>query len=356
MRFKVLVGTGVAAISIGSAISVHVARADEAGIAGAPDNKLNLRDQPNANAEIIVELPNNTKVHITDTLTNGWLKIIVDRMGDTGTPPERPLFGYVNGKYVITASMMATAAFRSGLSDYQTWDKWFSGLSGPYQAGAEAWAAHRSDPVPPDCASNDLAFRAGCEEARRRLAESDRRRRTDPNYRAGWNSRWLNADMGSVPIQSPVTNTKPSPPDPLADGFASLGRKLFAPSDSGSTIQTFICEGSFDREQPIIVTVNPQNRTVKFDLTTRYSKINCTFIYKDGANAPLGQGETGGVCSGLFADNERTRQTVKIDGTNVHGTSEGTATMEGNSFDFDMETGLGLFATGLRLACKRAHS
>lgn len=351
-----LIGTVVAALSIGSAFSVHAAKADEAGIVGGADNRVNLRDQPNANAETIVELPNNTKVHITATLSNGWLEVSVDRLGNTGDPPENPLSGYVNSKYVVTASMMATAAFRNAQSDYQAWDKWFSGLSGPYQAGAEAWAAHRSDPVPPDCASNDLAFRAGCEEARRRLAESDRHRRTEPDYRAGWNSKWLNVGTNSAPVQLPVAITKPPPPDdPSADGFASLGRKLFAPSDSVATTQTFLCQSSFDQE-PIIVTVNPPNRTVKFDLTTRYSKINCTFIYKDGAYAPLGQGETGGVCSGLFADNERTRQTVKISGTNVHGTSEGTARMEGNSFDFDLETGLGVFQTGLRLTCKRAHS
>jgi hypothetical protein len=43
--------------------------------------------------------------------------------------------------------------------------------------------------IPPTCAStNDLAFRAGCEEARKRLNNSDLRRHQEADYKAVWNA------------------------------------------------------------------------------------------------------------------------------------------------------------------------
>lgn len=95
------------------------------------------------------------------------------------------------------ADEAATPAFRDGRADRQAWETWFNGLSGTYQAGAEFWASHRSDPSPPDCTSmNDAAFRSGCEEAKKRLNNSDRRRRTEADYKAGWNSP-LNEGIGA---------------------------------------------------------------------------------------------------------------------------------------------------------------
>jgi hypothetical protein len=182
------------------------ALADEAAIVNAPDNKLNLRDGPNANSNIITVLPNNTKVHIADSFPNGWQKIFVDTFRDTGASPANQLSGFVNGKYLITASVMDTQAFRDGHADRQAFEIWFNDQSGPYRAGAEFWASHRSDPNPPDCSStNDVAFRSGCEDAQKKLDESDRRRRADPDYKAGWNSP-LDVDTS--------TNTAPSPAAP----------------------------------------------------------------------------------------------------------------------------------------------
>jgi hypothetical protein len=81
------------------------------------------------------------------------------------------------------------AAFHDGQADRQGWEAWFGGLSGAFRQGAEFWTGRRSDHKPPDCAATqDVAFQAGCEEAKNRLTESDRRRHTEADYKAGWNS------------------------------------------------------------------------------------------------------------------------------------------------------------------------
>jgi hypothetical protein len=84
---------------------------------------------------------------------------------------------------------MTSPAFRDGLADRQAWEAWFGELTGTFRLGAEFWASHRSDSRRPDCATmTDPTFRAGCEEAKTRLTKSDRRRRTEADYKAGWNS------------------------------------------------------------------------------------------------------------------------------------------------------------------------
>lgn len=61
---------------------------------------LNLHNEPNANpsSRMRITLPNGTRVRIIQTLENGWDKIVVEAMGDTGQPPTRELTGFVNGK------------------------------------------------------------------------------------------------------------------------------------------------------------------------------------------------------------------------------------------------------------------
>ena len=161
----------ITALILVAALPHRSVLADKSAIVSAPDNKLNLRDGPSAKANIILELKNNTKVHILETLPNGWDNIVVDILADTGKAPSEQLSGFVNGKYLTTASVMATQAFRDGHPDRQAFETWFNGLSGPYHDGAEFWVSQRSDPNPPDCSSaNDVAFRSGCEEAKKRTS------------------------------------------------------------------------------------------------------------------------------------------------------------------------------------------
>jgi hypothetical protein len=79
-------------------------------------------------------------------------------------------------------------SFEQGLADRTAWERWFEGLPPSVKAGAEYWSAQRSTPKPGGCTSTDAAFMAGCTEAQRRLALSDTKRRSDPDYRLGWNS------------------------------------------------------------------------------------------------------------------------------------------------------------------------
>ena len=97
----------------------------------------------------------------------------------------------------VTASPVSTApavsqAYLDGQADRRTWESWFADQGGDFRYGADWWAGIRSTSRSPTCAAvppraDREAVVAGCKEARSRLAAVDRRRRTEPNYRAGWN-------------------------------------------------------------------------------------------------------------------------------------------------------------------------
>src|SRR5215470_4602512 len=84
-------------------------------------------------------------------------------------------------------AMANAVQFAQGLRDRTAWEDWFKGLSGDEQAGANFWAAERSKPKSGDCLGT-AAFVQGCQEAKARLADADFLRKTEPQYRAGWNS------------------------------------------------------------------------------------------------------------------------------------------------------------------------
>lgn len=83
-------------------------------------------------------------------------------------------------------------AFSEGLRDRQGWETWFNGLGGAFRDGAEWWASVRSTRPTPVCTAVPGTDRAeaiaGCNAARTRLSDPDRRRRAEPDYRGGWNS------------------------------------------------------------------------------------------------------------------------------------------------------------------------
>jgi hypothetical protein len=82
--------------------------------------------------------------------------------------------------------------YEEGLADRRAWETWFARLSGAYKDGAEYWTGQRSTPRPGSCygpAGQNLGdWTAGCLDAKRTLALSDIRRKSEPDYRAGWNS------------------------------------------------------------------------------------------------------------------------------------------------------------------------
>ncbi len=123
-----------------------------------------------------------------------------------------------------------------GHADRVSFETWFSTLSGDQRRGAEFWAQERSKPRPVSCLATDGSsaseFVAGCQEAQRRLALPDVRRRTEPDYRKGWNADIVIAEQARPspaqgipeaasgrPDAAPVTSSSPSqvvPPSAIA--------------------------------------------------------------------------------------------------------------------------------------------
>jgi hypothetical protein len=88
-----------------------------------------------------------------------------------------------------------TTAYRQGDSDWRDLQAWFELQKGDRRAGADFWAGNRSKLDHKSCedASGDFsgdksAFAAGCLEAKRRLDPIDDRRRSEPEYRSGFNN------------------------------------------------------------------------------------------------------------------------------------------------------------------------
>ncbi|MHB0723533.1 hypothetical protein ACX4M5_11610 [Roseomonas mucosa] len=93
----------------------------------------------------------------------------------------------------ISPTSTVSSAYADGQMDRRAWEAWVASTTGATRDGAVWWSGVRSTQRPPACSmvpgSIDYAGAlAGCNEARTRLAGSDRRRRTEPDYRAGWNN------------------------------------------------------------------------------------------------------------------------------------------------------------------------
>jgi predicted aspartyl protease len=85
-----------------------------------------------------------------------------------------------------------TAAFQDGLRDRTAWEQYFAGAAGDFRDGAEYWSSQRSTPHPGSCygpaGEHSGDWTAGCLGAKRLLTPTDVRRKSEPEYRAGWNS------------------------------------------------------------------------------------------------------------------------------------------------------------------------
>lgn len=77
--------------------------------------------------------------------------------------------------------------FQKGLADRTAWETWILSLSSDYRTGAEYWAGQRSLARPGPC-YGPPAFTAGCEAAKARLTPADVLRKSDADYKAGWNA------------------------------------------------------------------------------------------------------------------------------------------------------------------------
>jgi hypothetical protein len=127
-----------------------------------------------------------------------------------------------------SSSEPQTSTFHQGQADRQSWEDWFGSLTDEKRAGADFWAARRSLPHPGSCGaapSTGADWTTGCVAAQQRLAASDARRKTEPDYRLGWNS----------PPTTVASTTQPGNSNE-ALGIAPSGEA--SPSSAQAAVQT----------------------------------------------------------------------------------------------------------------------
>ena len=119
-----------------------------------------------------------------------------------------------------TLSESHGAAYRQGQADRQSWEAWFGSQTDDYRVGADYWASQRSLPRPGSCSavppSTGADWTAGCFAAQQKLAAVDVRRKTEPEYRLGWNNA---PPVASAPKNSRETLGAASPPPSASTDF-----------------------------------------------------------------------------------------------------------------------------------------
>ena len=104
-------------------------------------------------------------------------------------PPIRPSAPTIPASLSRSSpSLSSPSPFRDGVADRQAWEAWVNWLNDDEKAGALYWASQRSLSHPGNCAALGGAQTIGCQEAQTRMSPLDARRKTEPDYRAGWNS------------------------------------------------------------------------------------------------------------------------------------------------------------------------
>ena len=103
---------------------------------------------------------------------------------------------------ILTLSRPVAAqseGFSAGLRERATFESWLGSLSEDARNGAEYWAGQRSLPTPGSCypPEKSAAWKKACAASQVRLDPADTKRKTNPDYRAGWNS------YGAPPAASP---------------------------------------------------------------------------------------------------------------------------------------------------------
>lgn len=115
----------------------------------------------------------------------------------------------------LSSSSPAADSFQQGVADRAAMEKWVTGLTGDYKRGVDWWAEHRSAAKPGPCRGREAAsleFISGCEAAKARLAPADAKRKSDPEYRRGWNT------YNDAPTTQPFAAAGPVPPANQAGG------------------------------------------------------------------------------------------------------------------------------------------
>jgi hypothetical protein len=151
----------------------------------------------------------------------------------------------------------ASPAFAQGAADRQGWEDWFNGLpAGQYRNGALFWSGQRSLRNPAGCyaqGGRDLGdWSAGCVAAQQRLTPSDARRKSEPDYRLGWNAPLPGTPVALAPPliapQQAPAHFEPSKPSNAPTTVSASSNDIIAQwSGSGmTTTRPFHAEGPFE--------------------------------------------------------------------------------------------------------------
>jgi hypothetical protein len=136
-------------------------------------------------------------------------------------PPEIPAATAAATVEVASLPIGPVTMYDKGLADRTAWENWFNGLQGDFKTGAFFWAGQRSLPHPGSCSEMNTDFKNGCTAAKERLATSGALRRTEPDYKRGWNA------YGSPPpTDAPIPLHVASPP-PAITTAAPVSPKCF---------------------------------------------------------------------------------------------------------------------------------
>ena len=139
-------------------------------------------------------------------------------------PPPPPEIRAATAAATVAVASLPTGPvtmYDKGLADRTAWENWFNGLQGDFKTGAFFWAGQRSLPHPGSCSEMNTDFKNGCTAAKERLATSDALRRTEPDYKRGWN-----AHGSPPPTDAPIPLHVASPP-PAITTAAPVSPKCF---------------------------------------------------------------------------------------------------------------------------------
>lgn len=154
------------------AMGITTAMARDLGGYGVPDAIV---------GKLVQTPPGRTTWLLPSDLASMDVKIIPDKNAPTkpSTPQSEP-------------TPSKSPAYQEGLAARRGVEAWFAGLNGDYRAGADYWAGQRSSSKSGSCysppAQYSKAWTDGCLEALRRFTPTDTRRKSEPEYKEGWNS------------------------------------------------------------------------------------------------------------------------------------------------------------------------
>jgi len=130
---------------------------------------------------------------------------VSDRDDNEAEPPASSTVGIYN--QTTPGPAFANTSYGDGRRDRLEFEKWVQSLRTQYKDmydGAQYWAARRSDPKVPICPVGTYeGWTQGCEQAKAKLDPIDKRRKSDADYKAGWNAASSELEQFSNPEPSP---------------------------------------------------------------------------------------------------------------------------------------------------------